>query len=1029
MTSTPGSPYCGIAWLMQSVSSGFAASGYNVVEQVCAVGNLSFPHELGHNMGLRHDWYVDSGLTTMPYSYAHGHINAGATSSTRWRTIMSYNDKCAVQGFNCTRLTYFSNPNLTYLGASMGVASGTSSACTPFNLSNPPCDADEHLALDNTALTVANFRQSALTVTSLTADVSFPASIGTPVTWTAVAASGTSPYTFKFWVYNGSSWTVGQDWSPSNTWNWTPASPGTYTVQVWVRNSGSSADVDAWLGAGPVSIVGPPPLTVTAMTANLPGPVSTNTEVTWTAMAAGGTAPYTYRFWIFNGTTWSIGQDWSASNTWTWTPVASGTYSFQVWVRNAGSSASYDAWLGTGPYVVNGPQPLTVTSLVSSQTFPIPSGTPVNWTAAASGGTGPYTYKFWIYNGATWTLGRDWGASNSFAWSPPSPGTYSIQVWARNSGSSADLDAWSPFGPYSVTAAAPLSATNLVADRMFPVPAGTPVTWTALARGGSGPYNFKFWVYNGSSWSVGQDWSTSSVWTWVPPSAGSYVFQVWVRNAGSTDVDAWIGAGPVAIGSSAPLSISTFSISNSPNIVGTPARLSAVATGGVGPYSYKFWVYNGSSWSVGQDWSAASTYDWIAAAPGAYSFQVWVKNLGSATDLDAWSGLGPINALPDTLQLDVYVSGLALPVGFIQDPTTPAVQYVIEQGGTIRVIQNGVLLPTPFLNISASISAGGERGLLGLAFPPSYASSRNFFVYFTNPQGNAVLARFKRSLGNPLIADPASRFDLRWGGPAGQRFISHPFSNHNGGHLAFGPDGYLYIASGDGGSGNDPQNHGQNPNSLLGKLLRIDVEVPDSNQEGYSVPADNPFVDSNPIAASPEIWAFGVRNPWKFSFDFPALGGNGAMFIGDVGQGNWEEIDHQPPGVGGRNYGWRIREGQHPTPGISATPPAYLPLVEPIFEYSHAIGSSVTGGFVYRGFALQPFYRGRYFYADFVAGKLFSIGTAPAGGGEVVATLPLEHTMEVGGSGVTGLISAFGQDAFGEVYVVSYSRGMILRLN
>ena len=162
------------------------------------------------------------------------------------------------------------------------------------------------------------------------------------------------------------------------------------------------------------------------------------------------------------------------------------------------------------------------------------------------------------------------------------------------------------------------------------------------------------------------------------------------------------------------------------------------------------------------------------------------------------------SANPDSLQLDVYVYGLALPIGFVQDPTTPSLQSVIEQGGRIRVIQNGVLLATPFLNISSSISSGGERGLLGLAFAPSYASPRNFFVYFTNPQGNPVVARFKRSAGNPLVADPASRFDLRWGGPGGQRFISHPFSNHNGGHLAFGPDGYLYIASGDGGSGNDP---------------------------------------------------------------------------------------------------------------------------------------------------------------------------------------------------------------------------------
>jgi glucose/arabinose dehydrogenase len=621
-----------------------------------------------------------------------------------------------------------------------------------------------------------------------------------------------------------------------------------------------------------------------------------------------------------------------------------------------------------------------------------------------------------------------------FAWTPSAPGTYTIQVWARNAGSPADLDAWRAFGPYDVTAPTPLAATSLVANRTFPVAAGTPVMWTGLARGGTGPYTYKFWVYNGSSWMVGQDWSPSSTWTWIPPTTGSYQFQVWIRNAGSAnDFDAWIGAGPVSIGAAAALTITSFgTTSTAPVMVGTPTTLAAIAAGGLGPYTYKFWVHNGSTWSVGQDWSTSSTFDWIPATSAAYSFQVWVKNAGSAIDLDAWRSLGPITAFPGAqLGLDVYVSGLASPVAFVQDPATPSLQYVVEQGGTIRVIQAGNLLPTPFLNISSAISTGGERGLLGLAFPSNYALSRSFFVYFTNPQGNPVVARFKRSVGNPLIADPLSRFDLRWGGPSGQRFISHPFSNHNGGHLTFGPDGYLYIASGDGGSGNDPQNNGQNPNSLLGKLLRIDVEVSDADQEGYVVPPDNPFVDNSPIAALPEIWAFGLRNPWKFSFDAVDLGGTGGMFIGDVGQGNWEEIDYQPPGIGGRNYGWRIREGQHPTPGVAATDPAYLPLVDPICEYSHTVGSSITGGFVYRGFALPPFYAGRYFYADFVRGRLFSIGTMPGSGGsgEVVATTPLEHTMEIGGSGVTGLVSAFGQDAFGELYVVSYSRGTVLKLN
>ena len=340
------------------------------------------------------------------------------------------------------------------------------------------------------------------------------------------------------------------------------------------------------------------------------------------------------------------------------------------------------------------------------------------------------------------------------------------------------------------------------------------------------------------------------------------------------------------------------------------------------------------------------------------------------------------------------------------------------------MIENGALLPTPFLDVSGAISIGGERGLLGLAFSPDYAVSRRFFVNFTDTNGNTVVARFKRSIGNPLVADPATRFDLRWGG--GERFIEQPFANHNGGHLAFGPDGFLYVALGDGGSGGDPFNTAQRPDTLLGKLLRINVLVGDEDPEGYVVPGDNPFVDSVPIPALPEIWAFGLRNPWKFSFDDPALGGTGAMLIGDVGQNAYEEVDYQPPAVGGRNYGWRVFEGAHPY--IESPGPAYLPLVGPIAEYDHTVGSSITGGFVYRGYSLGAAYRGRYFYGDFVTARVWSIALIPAGDGEVTVSAPIEHTAELGGSGAIGNISAFGLDAAGELYIVSYSSGQILKV-
>jgi glucose/arabinose dehydrogenase len=364
-----------------------------------------------------------------------------------------------------------------------------------------------------------------------------------------------------------------------------------------------------------------------------------------------------------------------------------------------------------------------------------------------------------------------------------------------------------------------------------------------------------------------------------------------------------------------------------------------------------------------------------------------------------------------------YATGFTQPLAFVQDPTDRTVQFVVQQGGRIRVVRSGSVLPNDFLNLSSSISSGGERGLLGMAFPPNATSTGRFFVNFTDAAGNTVVARFKRS-ANALVADPNSRFDLRFGG---NPFIGQPYANHNGGNLAFGPDGYLYIGLGDGGSGDDPQNRAQNPTELLGKMLRIDVDVPDNHPSGYVVPGDNPFFHG-PVVAYPEIWAFGLRNPWRYSFDDPTLGGTGALLIADVGQNQYEEIDYEPAGQGGRNYGWRVREGAHAY--ITSPPPAYLPLVDPIFEYNHSVGQSITGGFVYRGRALGPNYRGRYFFADYIAARVWSLLLSTSG----TASDLREHTADFGGSGEIGNVSSFGVDADGEIYIVSHSRGMIFKI-
>jgi len=677
LTNTPGSQFCGIAWHMSSVSSGFDPFAYSVVEQSCAVGSLAFPHELGHNMGLRHDWYVDNHTT--PYSYAHGHVNVGTSSSTRWRTIMSYADKCTDQGVFCTRIPYWSNPSLSYMGSPLGVPAGTNTSCMLRNRNNPACDADEHLVLNNTAFTVANFRRMPLTAISMTPDVTFPVPTATSVSWTVAAAGGTSPYTYKFLVFDGSQWSVGQDWDTSNTWTWAPSVGGTYSFQVWLRNAGSAATYDAYLGVGPVLVTGPAPLTVSDFSANLSFTVTANTPVTWTAATIGGTGPHTFKFFVNDGSSWSLGQDWSTSNTWVWRPTVPGTYNFQVWARNAGSSATFDAWRPAGPVSISAPPALALTGMSPNLSSPVAAGSHVTWTATATGGTGPYTYKFFVYDGSTWTMGQDWSSSNTWTWTPPGPGTYNFQVWARNAASGAMFDAWRPAGPLVVTGRPALTITSLFANQAFPIPAGTPVTWTAFASGGSGPYSYKFWIYDGVTWTLGSDWSTANTFEWTPSFAGNYSVQVWLRSIGSAAAyDGWGGFGPYGVTSPSALAVTSLTADRtSPVPAGTPVTWTALARGGIGPYTYRFWVNDGSTWTLGQDWSASSSWRWIPPAAGSYRFQVWVRNVGSASTFDEWLPAGPVTV------------GAPAPLAVTNATLAPASPLIVGTPANVRVTAVG----------------------------------------------------------------------------------------------------------------------------------------------------------------------------------------------------------------------------------------------------------------------------------------------------------------------------------------------------
>jgi glucose/arabinose dehydrogenase len=363
------------------------------------------------------------------------------------------------------------------------------------------------------------------------------------------------------------------------------------------------------------------------------------------------------------------------------------------------------------------------------------------------------------------------------------------------------------------------------------------------------------------------------------------------------------------------------------------------------------------------------------------------------------------------IRTQLVASGFSQPVAFVQDPSLPNVFYVVEQTGRVRTLENGVLQSTDFADLRSLIGCCGEQGLLGMAFAPDAAENGRVFFVYIDLSGRYVVSRYRRVTSPTPRIDPASRLDLRWS--TGQRFIPQPSALHNAGHLAFGSDGYLYIAKGDGGSNATAS---QNPTLLLGKMLRIDVNVSDSDPNGMRVPSDNPFLDGQPVAAAPEIWAFGFRNPWRYSFDNLGAGATSALFIGDVGAGGREEISHEPRNAGGRNYGWPVREGMFDT-GAGFVP-AYTPLTDPLRDYGRSDGTTVTGGFVYRGQVLGSTYAGRYFYADFGASRVWSLGLTidPITGEATVADVR-EHTVDLA---PLGNVSSFGRDAAGELYLVVY---------
>lgn len=367
-----------------------------------------------------------------------------------------------------------------------------------------------------------------------------------------------------------------------------------------------------------------------------------------------------------------------------------------------------------------------------------------------------------------------------------------------------------------------------------------------------------------------------------------------------------------------------------------------------------------------------------------------------------------------------FATGLEQPIAVVQDPARKDVQYIVQQTGKILVVRSGVVQTTPLIDLSDSIVSVAEQGLLGMAIPKDFLTSGQFYVNMTVPGLAMQVARFTLSSTDPLVANKASRLNI----------LKTPRqnNNHNAGTIQFGPDGMLFVPTGDGGGSGDPDNNSQNPQSLLGKMLRIDPRsdsFPNDPERFYRIPSNNPFVDNQPIVARKEIWSFGLRNPFKFSFDDPVLLGTGALILGDVGQDAYEEIDYEPSGQGGNNYGWRRFEGFYQ---YSNAVLAYDPDTKPAYVYNHGTGTAVVGGRVYRGLELGADYFGRYFFADFEAGRVWSmVFFFDAVANRWKARDLREHTSQIG-TVALGNVSSIDVDAAGELILVDYN-GKATRLS
>jgi glucose/arabinose dehydrogenase len=528
---------------------------------------------------------------------------------------------------------------------------------------------------------------------------------------------------------------------------------------------------------------------------------------------------------------------------------------------------------------------------------------------------------------------------------------------------------------------------------------------------------------NAATWTVAH--SAQASWVTLTNAGGTGSGKLlWTRNpaglAAGTYVDTLTVTAAGASGSPARL-VDTFEITPAPPLVLSvnPASQSiSLPSGSTTPAADSADVSLTGSGASTATWTAthSAQASWVTLtnAGGTGSGKLrWTRNptslaVGTYVDTLTVTAAGAtgsparvidslvITQAPGTsLSLALVTANVNRPIFLTAPPGDPTRLFIVEQTGRIRIVKNGSLLSGSFLDLSGQISSTGERGLLGLAFHPQYAQNGVFVVNYTDTNGDTQISRFTVS-ANPDVANAGSEQVVL--------SVGQPASNHNAGMVAFGPDGYLYVALGDGGGGGDPFDNGQDRTTLLGSLLRIDID----GGTPYAIPSTNPYASSQTFRQ--EIWSYGLRNPWRFSFDRLT----GDLYIGDVGQNAREEIDVQPASsMGGENYGWNIMEGNicfSPSTGCNQSG-----LTLPALDYTHAIGCSVTGGYVYRGSAI-PAIQGRYFYGDFCGGWIRSFLYQ---NGQVS-----EETQWLTG---VGSITSFGEDALGELYV-TVSSGSVYKI-